>query len=100
MPLLQFVTKGDNKIKKGDILVPGQKIANMGITGNTSGPHLHLAVMWGWVDKESDRYLYMNKGNSSGKQAGYGSVVWGKKMDKLLRLNKNRKAGNGKAKGW
>ena len=93
-------TKGDKKIKKGDIVFPGQKIANMGITGNTSGPHLHCAVMWGWVDRSDDRYLYLSKGDSSGKNKGYGSVVWGKKMDNLLRLNKNRKAGNGKANGW
>jgi hypothetical protein len=93
-------TKGDKKIKKGDILVPGQKIAEMGITGNTSGPHLHLAVMWGWVTHSDDRYLYLSRGDSSGKNRGYGSVVWGKKLDNLLRLDKNRKAGNGKAKGW
>lgn len=84
----------------GDQVNPGDLVANMGITGNTSGPHLHLAAMWGWVNQESDRYLYMSKGNSSGKNQGYGSVVWGNKLEKLMRLDKNRKSLNSGSKGW
>ena len=91
-------TSGENKIKVGDVLRPGTLIAFTGITGNTSGPHLHCAAAWGWVDNESDRYIYMNKGSKSGKNQGYGSVVWD--LDGVLRVGKNRKDPNGVSKGW
>lgn len=51
------------KVKKGQRVQPGQHIGNVGLTGNTSGPHLHLAV----ADHKyyGDRYSYM-KNNGGG----------------------------------
>jgi murein DD-endopeptidase MepM/ murein hydrolase activator NlpD len=36
-------------VEKGDIVVPGQEVAKVGNTGNTTGPHLHYAVYDGKV---------------------------------------------------
>lgn len=46
------------KVKKGQRVQPGQHIGNVGLTGNTSGPHLHLAV----ADHayKGNRYSYMD----------------------------------------
>lgn len=46
------------KVKKKDKVVPGQIIGYVGLTGNTSGPHLHFAV----ADHAyaGNRYSYMN----------------------------------------
>ena len=51
------------KVKKGQKVVPGQHIGNVGLTGNTSGPHLHFAV--GDHKYYGDRYSYM-KNNGGG----------------------------------
>ncbi len=43
--------EGSIRVKEGDIISPGQHIANVGSTGKSTGPHLHLGV------KENDRWI-------------------------------------------
>ena len=54
----QHLSKG-LKVRVGQKLVEGQVIANSGNTGNSSGPHLHVATGWGHPSA-INRYQYMN----------------------------------------
>lgn len=53
----QHLSKGLH-VKVGDKLIEGQYIADSGNTGNSSGPHLHVATGWGHPDVYH-RYDYM-----------------------------------------
>jgi len=43
--------EGSIRVKEGDIISPGQHIANVGSTGKSTGPHLHLGI------KENGRWV-------------------------------------------
>lgn len=45
------LTAGSQIVKPGDIVEPGQIIAKEGMTGNSTGPHLHLEIWSGEVLK-------------------------------------------------
>ncbi len=49
----------DTKVVKGQKVVAGQLLGYSGQTGNATGPHLHIAAMWGGGYDVYDRYLYM-----------------------------------------
>lgn len=49
----------DIDVKNGDKVKAGQKIAESGSSGNATGPHLHLATMWGHRDR-AGRYDYLH----------------------------------------
>lgn len=53
----QHLSKG-LKVKKGDKVKAGQQIAKTGNSGNSSGPHCHIAAMKGHATRKS-RYDYM-----------------------------------------
>lgn len=54
----QHLRAGGFKVRKGQRVTVGQVIATSGNSGNTTGPHTHVAVMRGWV-KGPARYSYL-----------------------------------------
>lgn len=44
-------------VDKGQKINPGQEIATVGTTGNSSGPHLHFEVRKGGIARNPERYL-------------------------------------------
>lgn len=47
-------------VKVGERVTAGQKLGESGSSGHATGPHLHLAAMWGRRDSIDKRYDYMD----------------------------------------
>ncbi len=47
-------------VKKGDIITKGQKIALVGSTGNSTGPHLHFEIRIGNTPVDPTEYVNLN----------------------------------------
>jgi murein DD-endopeptidase MepM/ murein hydrolase activator NlpD len=56
--LYQHLSPGID-VKEGQKVKAGQKLADSGSSGNATGPHLHVAAMWGHRDAAT-RYAYLN----------------------------------------
>jgi murein DD-endopeptidase MepM/ murein hydrolase activator NlpD len=58
--------------KKGDLIKRGQKLAEVGTTGRSTGPHLHFEVLVQGVPQDPQKFLNAGK-NLSGSQVAQGT---------------------------
>lgn len=63
----KFIRSGDIKIYEGQMISAGARIGHVGMTGRTTGPHLHWGLKYSrqWVDPALVlRAMYASQGNS------------------------------------
>lgn len=70
----QHLTKGGVKVRSGEKVKQGQLIGKSGNSGNTTGPHLHLAILKpGYTMNSGTRYSYLS---NSGMVAWEPKTAW------------------------
>ena len=52
-----YAHQSSRTVKTGDVVTAGQVIGKIGMTGNTSGPHVHLEVRTNGTPVDPDRWL-------------------------------------------
>jgi murein DD-endopeptidase MepM/ murein hydrolase activator NlpD len=71
--ITRYAHCADVVVKKGDIVKRGQKIATVGSTGRSTGPHLHFEVWVSGVPQDPKRFLNAGEIQAS-KQAKIGDA--------------------------
>jgi murein DD-endopeptidase MepM/ murein hydrolase activator NlpD len=62
--LTRYAHVSRSLVKKGDLIKRGQKIAEVGNTGRSTGPHLHFEVLIRGVAQDPQKFLRMG-GNAA-----------------------------------